>query len=107
MSVMSPAEVTGLDPATLEQCAAQVPVAPAVGALRKNYDQLFWLRTVPVCGVLFRCMYSALVGGLPFVARAALLACVRGMAFLVRVCLRWFPALVSDCLYMPNHCISL
>ena len=29
-------------------------------------------------------MYSGLVGGLPFVARAALLACVGGLAFIVR-----------------------
>ena len=29
------------------------------------------------------------------------------IAFLVRVCLRWFPALVSDCLYMPQHCVFL
>ena len=27
------------------------------------------------CGVLVKCMYSGLVGGLPFVARAAWLAC--------------------------------
>ena len=25
----------------------------------------------------------------------------------MRVCLRWFPALVSDCLCMPNYCVSL
>ena len=30
-------------------------------------------------------------------SRAALLACVGGLAFLIRACLRWFPALVSDC----------
>ena len=52
-------------------------------------------------------MYSGLVGGLLFAARAALLACVGGLAFIVRVCLRWFPALVSDCLRMPNHHVSL
>ena len=54
-----------------------------------------------------RCMCSALVGGLLFAARAALLACVGGLAFLIRLCLRWFPALVSDCPGMPNHHVSL
>ena len=38
------------------------------------------------CGVLARCMYSDLVGGLAFVARAAWLACVGGLSFFVRVC---------------------
>ena len=52
-------------------------------------------------------MYIGLVGGLLFASRAALLACVSGLAFLVRVCRRWFPALVSDCLYMPSYCVSL
>ena len=46
------------------------------------------------------------VGGLPFVARVALLACVGGLAVIVRVCLWWFPALVSDCVCMLNHCVS-
>ena len=35
------------------------------------------------CSVLVRCLYSGLVGGLPFVARVALLACVGGLAFVV------------------------
>ena len=52
-------------------------------------------------------MYSALIGGLLFAARAALMACVGGLAFLVRVCLRWFPALVSYFLCMLNHHVSL
>ena len=51
--------------------------------------------------------YSGLVGGLLLVAHAALLACVGGLTFLMRTCLRWFPALVSDCLRMPNHRVSL
>ena len=51
-------------------------------------------------------MYSSLVGGLLFAARAVLLACVGGLAFVVRVCLQWFPALVSDCLRMLNNHIS-
>ena len=46
------------------------------------------------------------VGGLPFVARVALLACVGGLTFIVRVCLWWFPALVPACLCIPNHCVS-
>ena len=32
---------------------------------------------------MVRCLYSGLVGGLPFVARVALLACVGGLAFVV------------------------
>ena len=52
-------------------------------------------------------MYSGLVVGLLFAARTALLACVGGLAFLIRVCLRWLPALVSDCLCMPSHHVSL
>ena len=48
-------------------------------------------------------MYSGLVGGLLFVVRAALLACVGRLAFIVRVCLRGFPALVPACLRIPNH----
>ena len=47
------------------------------------------------------------LGGCFLVPRAVWLACVGRLAFLVRVCLRCFPALVSDCLYMPNHCVSL
>ena len=52
---------------------------------------------LPVCGVLVKCMYSGLVGRLPFMARAAQLACVVGLTFIVRVCLWWVPALVPDC----------
>lgn len=40
-------------------------------------------------------------------ARAALVACVGGLAVLTRVCRRWFPALVSDFLRLPNHRVSL
>ena len=35
--------------------------------------------------MLVRCFYNGLVGGLPFVARVALLACIGGLAFLVCV----------------------
>ena len=38
-----------------------------------------------------------------FVAPVAFLACVVALAFTVRVCLRRFPALVSDCLRMHHH----
>ena len=61
------------------------------------------------------------VGGLPFVARVALLACAGGLTFITRVCLWWFPALVFLLAYafltmvgggeergcIPNHCVSL
>ena len=36
--------------------------------------------------MLVRCLYSGLVGGLPFMARVALLAYVGGLAFVVCVC---------------------
>ena len=52
-------------------------------------------------------LYSGMVGGLLFAARAALLACVGGLAFHVWVCLRWLPALVSDCLCMRSRHVSL
>ena len=58
-------------------------------------------------GVLVTFMYSGLAGRLLFVARVALLACVGELTFIVRLCLRCFPALVSDCPYIPNHCVSL
>ena len=48
-------------------------------------------------------MYRALVAGLLVGARAAFLACIGGLAFLMRVCLRWFPALVPDCFCIPHH----
>ena len=35
-------------------------------------------------GVLVGCFYSGLVGGLPFVARVELLACIGGLEFVVR-----------------------
>ena len=35
------------------------------------------------CGVLVRCFHSGLIGGLPFVARVAFLACIGGLAFVV------------------------
>ena len=60
-----------------------------------------------MCGVLVICMYSSLVVRLLFAARAASLACFGGLAFIVRVCLQRFPALVSDCLRMPTHRVSL
>ena len=64
------------------------------------------------CDVSVVCWFDActacgLAGGLPFVARVVVLACVGGLACLVRVCLWWFPALVSDCLCMPGYCVSL
>ena len=58
-------------------------------------------------GVLVRCMCRGLARGLPFVARAALLACVGGLAFVVCVCLLWFPALAPACFCIPNYPVSL
>ena len=51
-------------------------------------------------------MYSGLDGGLPFVARAALLACVGALALAVRECPYLFPALVPDCSCIPDHPVS-
>ena len=36
------------------------------------------------CGVLLRYLYSGLVGGLPFMARIAFLACVCGLALVLQ-----------------------
>ena len=65
-------------------CAARVPVSPAVGAVLPSLWLVpSWHRVqcdvrVVSCfklmgpiGALVRCTYSCLVGGLPFVARAA------------------------------------
>ena len=62
-----------------------------------------------MCGELVRCMCSGVAGGLAFVARVGLLACVGGLACIVCecVCLWWFPALVPACLYLPKHRIDL
>ena len=62
---------------------------------------------VCVCDVFVRCMCSGLAGGLPFVARVALLACIGGLTVVVCVCLCWFPALVPACLCIPNRRVSL
>ena len=56
---------------------------------------------------MFGCMYRALIGGLRLGAHAALLACVGGLTFLMRACLRWDYPLVSDCLCIPHHHVSL
>ena len=60
-----------------------------------------------MCGVSVRCMYRTLVEGLMFGTCAAFSACVGRLAFLMRVCFRCFPVLVSGCLCMPHHCVSL
>ena len=65
-------------------CVARVPVAPAVGAVPLCLRLVpRWHRGRCACGVLVRYLYSGLVGGLPFMARVALLACVGGLAFVV------------------------
>ena len=57
-------------------------------------------------GVMVTCMYRALVWGCS-VGGVAFLACDGGLAVLMHVrALRGFPALVSDCLCMPNHHVS-
>lgn len=60
-----------------------------------------------MCGVLARCLYRTLFGGLLLVAHEALLACIDGLAFFSHAFLRWFHDLASDCPCMPNHCVSL
>ena len=62
-------------------CAVWVLVAPAVCAVRLCLRLVTrWHRVRCEC---VRCMCSSLVGGLPFVARVALLARVGGLAFVV------------------------
>ena len=95
-------------------CTAWLPVVPVVGAVPLCLClALRWHRVR--CDVRVVCWLDAVtaawsgigVGGLPFVARVALLACVGGLAFLMHVCLRWFPALVPACLCIPHNCVSL
>ena len=97
--------------------AVRVPVAPTAGA------SLPYLCLVPGwhsvrCDACDVCMVSWLdactaawlgmgVGGLPSVARVALLAFVGGLTFILRVCLWWFPALVPACSCIPSHRVSL
>ena len=50
---------------------------------------------------------AALVSVLTVTAPAAWLACLWARTFIACVCLRGFPALVSDCLCMPKHHVSL
>ena len=51
-------------------------------------------------GVLVKCMYSGLAGGLPFVAHVALLACIGELEFIVCVCV--CVPLVVSCLLMHS-----
>ena len=91
-------------------CAGMVPFAPAVGVVLAFLRLVHWWHAVwfDVCVVssLAACIVPWL-GGCFLAPRAVLLACVGGLAFLVRVCLRWLPALVTNCLCMLNHHISL
>ena len=63
--------------------------------------------------MLVTCFYSGLVGGLPFVARVALLACIGGLAFVVcafGAFLLWllpayaFLTIASLCNIQYSHC---
>ena len=90
-----------------------------VCALRGSLSRPRWVPCCCICGwclgstgcgvmcVMVRCMCSGLAGGLPFVARVGLLACVGGLAFIVCLCLWWFPTPVPACLCIPNHRVSL
>ena len=61
------------------------------------------------------CMYSGLVGELPFVARVALLACFGGLAFVVcafggfllSFLLAYAFLRYEDAICIPNHRVSL
>ena len=65
-------------------CTAWLPVVPVVGAAPLCLCLVpRWHRVRCESGVLVRCFYSGLVGGLPFVARVALLAYIGGLAFVV------------------------
>ena len=63
-------------------------------------------RNVCVVSSLAACIAPRL-GGCFLAPRAVWLACVGWLTCLVRVCLCWFPPLGSDCLCMPNYCVSL
>ena len=52
-------------------------------------------------------MHVQQLGGGVAVCGLCSVAGLRWLAFLMRVCLRWFPALVSDCLCMSIHHVSL
>ena len=91
-------------------CTAWLPVVPVVGAAPLCLCLVpLWHRVRcdvrVVCWVdAFTAVWSGIgVRELPFVARVALLACVGGLTFIVRVCLWWFHA----CLCIPNHHVSL
>ena len=95
-------------------CTAWLPVVPVVGAAPLCLCLVpRWHRVR--CDVRVVCWLDAStaawsgigVGGLPFVARVALLACVGGLTLIVRVCIWWFPALVPACLCIPHHRVSL
>ena len=79
---------------------------------RSGYQTLatkHWMRVADTCvGFQVRGCITPWLGLyiLLFGTHAVLLASVGRLAFLLRVCLRWFPALVSDYLYMPNPCVS-
>ena len=117
-------------------CAAQVPVAPAVGALlpcmwlvprwhRVRGDACvvcsFRLMgpigivlsarhkySTPACTSTFRSCAGYMHVQRPDWGIAVCGSCsVGGLAFIVLVCLWWFPALVPACLFIPNHCVSL
>ena len=90
-------------------CAGLVPVAPAVGIVLAYLRLVHWWRMVwvDVCVVTSSAACIAtLLGGCFLAPRAVMLACVGRLASLVRVCLRWSPAVVSICLCMPSHHVS-
>ena len=45
--------------------------------------------------------------GIAVCGSCRLLACIGGLATIVRVCLWWFPALLPACLCIRNHRVSL
>ena len=59
-------------------------------------------RPYSVFRCILRCLYRILVGDC-----AALSACFSRLAFLMRVCLQWFPAQTSSCLCILHHRVSL
>ena len=90
-------------------CTTWLPVVPVVGATPLCLCMVpRWHRVR--CDVRVVCWLDAFtaawLGGLPFVARVALLACIGGLAFVV-CALGGFPALVVACLCFPHHRVSL
>ena len=76
-----------------------ISVAPGVGGV------LPYLCLVS-CWHRVRCDVCV-VSWFKLIGPRCIIVCAGGLAFLTRVSLRWFPAVVIDCLCMSTHRVSL